>query len=76
MSATLTRWEPVIGLEVHVQLATRSKMFCRCENRFGAPPNTLVCPICTAQPGTLPALNGEALRLGILAGLSLGCTVA
>jgi len=48
MSATATRWEPVIGLEVHVQLATRSKMFCRCENRFGAPPNTLVCPVCTA----------------------------
>jgi aspartyl-tRNA(Asn)/glutamyl-tRNA(Gln) amidotransferase subunit B len=76
MSATATRWEPVIGLEVHVQLATRSKMFCRCDNRFGAPPDTLVCPICTAQPGTLPALNGEALRLGILAGLSLGCTIA
>jgi aspartyl-tRNA(Asn)/glutamyl-tRNA(Gln) amidotransferase subunit B len=61
---------------VHVQLATRSKMFCRCENRFGAPPNTLVCPVCTAQPGTLPVLNGEALRLGVLAGLSLGCTIA
>jgi len=76
MSATATRWEPVIGLEVHVQLATRSKMFCRCESRFGAPPNTLVCPVCTAQPGTLPALNAEALRLGILAGLSLGCTIA
>ena len=75
-SPTATRWEPVIGLEVHVQLATRSKMFCRCESRFGAPPNTLVCPICTAQPGTLPALNAEALRLGILAGLSLGCTIA
>jgi aspartyl-tRNA(Asn)/glutamyl-tRNA(Gln) amidotransferase subunit B len=76
MSTTATRWEPVIGLEVHVQLATRSKMFCRCESRFGAPPNTLVCPVCTAQPGTLPALNAEALRLGILAGLSLGCSIA
>jgi aspartyl-tRNA(Asn)/glutamyl-tRNA(Gln) amidotransferase subunit B len=76
MSATATRWEPVIGLEVHVQLATRSKMFCRCENRFGAPPDTLVCPVCTAQPGTLPVLNGEALRLGMLAGLSLGCRIA
>jgi aspartyl-tRNA(Asn)/glutamyl-tRNA(Gln) amidotransferase subunit B len=76
MSATATRWEPVIGLEVHVQLATRSKLFCRCEARFGAPPNTLVCAVCTAQPGTLPVLNAEALRLGVLAGLALGCEVA
>ncbi len=72
---TATRWEPVIGLEVHVHLATSSKMFCRCEARFGAPPNTLVCPVCTSQPGTLPVLNAEALRRGVLAGLALGCTI-
>ena len=74
-AGTATRWEPVIGLEVHVQLATASKLFCRCEVRFGAPPNTLVCPVCTGQPGTLPVLNEEALRLGVMAGLALGCTV-
>jgi aspartyl-tRNA(Asn)/glutamyl-tRNA(Gln) amidotransferase subunit B len=76
MSAAATRREPVIGLEVHVQLATRSKLFCRCEARFGAAPNTLVCPVCTAQPGTLPVLNRQALRLGVLAGLALGCEIA
>ena len=70
-----TRWEPVIGLEVHVQLATASKMFCRCEARFGAPPNTLVCPVCTGQPGTLPVLNARALELGVIAGLTLGCEI-
>jgi aspartyl-tRNA(Asn)/glutamyl-tRNA(Gln) amidotransferase subunit B len=73
--STATRWEPVVGLEVHVQLATRSKMFCRCPARFGSAPNTLVCPICSGQPGTLPVLNADALRLGVLAGLALGCTV-
>ncbi len=72
---TSTRWHPVIGLEVHVQLATASKLFCRCEARFGAPPNSLVCPVCTGQPGTLPVLNAEALRLGILAGLALQCRI-
>lgn len=70
-----SRWEAVIGLEVHVQLATASKLFCRCEARFGAPPNTLVCPVCTAQPGALPTLNAAAVRLGALAGLALGCKI-
>jgi len=69
------RWEPVIGLEVHVQLGTASKMFCSCEARFGAPPNTLICPVCTGQPGSLPALNAEAVRRGVLAGLALGCSI-
>ncbi len=69
------RWFPVIGLEIHVQLATATKMFCRCEARYGAPPNTLVCPVCTAQPGTLPVLNAEAVRLGVLAGLAIGCEI-
>jgi len=74
-SPSRTRFEPVIGLEVHVQLATASKLFCRCEARFGAPPNTLVCPVCTGQPGVLPVLNRAALRLGVSAGLALGCRV-
>jgi len=70
-----TRYEPVIGLEVHVQLATASKLFCRCEARFGAPPNTLICPVCSGQPGVLPVLNRRAFRLGVTAGLALGCTI-
>ena len=68
-------WEPVIGLEIHVQLATRTKMFCGCELSFGDPPNTHTCPICLAHPGALPVTNLEAVRLGILAGLALGCDV-
>jgi aspartyl-tRNA(Asn)/glutamyl-tRNA(Gln) amidotransferase subunit B len=68
-------WETVIGLEVHVQLLTRSKMFCACANRFGAEPNTLVCPVCLGLPGALPLPNGEAVRLGTRAALALNCTV-
>ncbi len=68
-------WETVIGLEVHVQLGTRSKMFCGCANRFGDPPNTLVCPVCLGLPGALPVPNAEAVRLGVVAALALGCTV-
>ena len=74
-SPSRTRYEPVIGLEVHVQLATASKLFCRCEARFGAPPNTLICPVCSGQPGVLPVLNRAAFRLGVTAGLALGCEV-
>jgi aspartyl-tRNA(Asn)/glutamyl-tRNA(Gln) amidotransferase subunit B len=70
-----TTSETVIGLEVHVQLATATKLFCRCEARFGAPPNALVCEVCTAQPGVLPVLNREAMLLGVRAGLALGCTI-
>ena len=70
------QWEVVVGLEVHTQLLTKSKLFCRCENRFGAPPNTLVCPVCLGHPGTLPVLNGEAVRLGLRAGLAAGCRVS
>ena len=68
-------WEPVIGLEIHVQLSTRTKMFCGCELSFGDPPNTHTCPVCLAHPGALPVTNREAVRLAILAGLALGCDV-
>ena len=70
-----TGWETVIGLEVHVQLRTRTKMFCRCENRFGAEPNDLVCPVCLGYPGTLPVTNQHAVDLAIRLALALGCEV-
>ena len=64
---------PVIGLEVHVQLKTRTKMFCSCPTGFGDPPNTNVCPVCLGMPGSLPVLNRAAIEKTILAGLMLGC---
>ena len=74
-AAILSRYETVVGLEVHVQLRTRTKLFCGCENRFGAPPNTLVCPVCLGLPGALPVLNREAVALALRAALALGCRV-
>ncbi len=68
-------WETVIGLETHVQLRTRSKMFCGCSTAFGAPPNTQVCPVCLGLPGALPAVNGAAIGLAVRGALALGCTV-
>src|SRR5579863_7529618 len=72
---TLARYEPVIGLEVHVQLLTRTKIFCGCENRFGADPNTNICPVCIGLPGPLPVLNGKAVEFATLASLALHCEV-
>jgi aspartyl-tRNA(Asn)/glutamyl-tRNA(Gln) amidotransferase subunit B len=69
-------YEAVIGLETHVQLKTRSKMWCGCANEFGAPPNTNVCPVCLGLPGVLPVANEEALRLTALTGFLLNCTVS
>jgi aspartyl-tRNA(Asn)/glutamyl-tRNA(Gln) amidotransferase subunit B len=69
-------YEAVIGLETHVQLKTKSKMWCGCANEFGAPPNTLVCPVCLGLPGALPAANDEALRLTGLTGLLLNCAIS
>ncbi|MGC1090790.1 MAG: Asp-tRNA(Asn)/Glu-tRNA(Gln) amidotransferase subunit GatB [Candidatus Acidiferrum sp.] len=71
----LAKYETVIGLEVHVQLLTNSKIFCGCSNRFGDPPNTNVCPICLGLPGTLPVLNKRAVELAMRASLVLNCTV-
>ena len=68
-------YEAVIGLETHVQLKTRSKMWCGCANAFGSPPNTNVCPVCLGLPGVLPVANEEALRLTALTGLLLNCSI-
>jgi aspartyl-tRNA(Asn)/glutamyl-tRNA(Gln) amidotransferase subunit B len=68
-------WETVIGLEVHVQLRTRTKMFCGNRTTFGDPPNTNVCPVCLGLPGALPVPNGEAIRLAVRGAIALGCTV-
>ena len=68
-------WEAVIGLEVHVQLRTETKMFCRCPNRFGAPPNSLVCAVCLGYPGSLPVANRRAVELAASLALALGCQV-
>jgi len=71
----LAKYEPVIGLEVHAQLLTRTKIFCGCSTRFGDPPNSNVCPVCLGLPGTLPVLNKRAVEMGIRAALALNCTV-
>ncbi len=70
-----SRWRPVIGLEVHVRLATRSKLFCSCPNEFVEEPNLNICPICTGQPGVLPVLNREAVHLAVRAALALNCRI-
>ena len=71
----LAKYEPVIGLEVHVQLLTNSKIFCGCSTKFGDPPNTNVCPVCLGLPGTLPVLNKRVIEMATRASLALNCTV-
>src|SRR5580693_2658691 len=71
----VAKYEPVIGLEVHVQLLTKSKIFCGCANRFGDSPNSNVCPVCLGLPGTLPVLNKRAVEMAMRAALAINCTV-
>ena len=73
---SVREYEPVIGIEIHVQLATRTKMFCGCELSFGEEPNTRTCPVCLAHPGVLPVTNAEAVHHALMIGLALGCEIA
>jgi aspartyl-tRNA(Asn)/glutamyl-tRNA(Gln) amidotransferase subunit B len=74
-TAALARYEPVIGLEVHVQLLTETKIFCSCSTRFGNPPNTNVCPVCLGHPGVMPVLNRTAVEFAVLASMALNCEI-
>ena len=71
-----TDYEAVMGLEVHAELATKTKIFCSCSTKFGAEPNTQVCPICMAMPGTLPVLNEKVVEYAVKAGLATNCTIS
>ena len=68
-------YETVIGLEVHVELATKTKIFCGCPTAFGGLPNTHTCPVCTGMPGTLPVLNKQVVEYAIAVGLATGCSI-
>ncbi|MDR1635361.1 MAG: Asp-tRNA(Asn)/Glu-tRNA(Gln) amidotransferase subunit GatB [Bifidobacteriaceae bacterium] len=72
----MERFDPVLGIEIHVELNTKTKMFCSCSNRFGAPPNTQVCPVCLGLPGAMPAVNHKAVESAIRLGLALNCEIA
>src|SRR5512133_2145685 len=73
--ATHAKYEAVIGLEVHVQLLTTTKIFCSCSTQFGAPPNSNVCPVCLGLPGALPVLNRKAVEFAVLAAMALNCRI-
>jgi len=72
----MTQYEPVIGLEVHAQLLTQTKLFCRCRLGFGSDPNSSTCPVCLGLPGALPTTNEHAVSLAVRAALALGCTIS
>ncbi|KJR43118.1 Aspartyl/glutamyl-tRNA(Asn/Gln) amidotransferase subunit B, partial [Candidatus Magnetoovum chiemensis] len=72
----MNNYEAVIGLEIHSQLSTVSKMFCSCANKFGSEPNTQTCPICIGMPGVLPVINKKALAYAIKAGLAMSCSIS
>ena len=74
-AAPRSKYEPVIGLEVHVQLLTATKIFCGCSTHFGDPPNTNVCPVCLGLPGPLPVLNQRAVEFAVLAATALNCKI-
>ena len=76
MPAFTSEYEMVIGLEVHVELKTRTKIFCSCPTDFGAEPNTHVCPVCMGLPGSLPVLNRKVVEYAIKAGMATNCTIA
>ena len=72
----LAAFEPILGLETHVELGTASKMFCSCSAEFGGDPNTHVCPVCLGLPGSMPVVNALAIESTIRMGLSLNCSIA
>lgn len=74
--STKTEWETVVGLEVHVQLSTGTKAFCKCKSEYGAEPNTHICPVCMGHPGTLPVLNESVVKKSVVMGSALGCKIA
>ena len=71
----MKQYETVIGLEVHVELATKTKIFCGCSTEFGGAPNTHTCPVCTGMPGSLPVLNKKVVEFAIKAGLAANCHI-
>ena len=73
---TVAAYDPVLGLEVHVELGTATKMFCGCPTEFGAEPNSQVCPVCLGLPGSLPVVNEKGVESAIRIGLALNCTIA